>query len=58
MLRNINKTIEAENTEFKIAQREVSLSSSNKRESSVDNHSDEEDTQPTNSQKEHSEPIS
>ena len=47
MLRNINKTIEAENTEFRIAQREVSSSSGgvggSKRESSVDNHSDEEE---------------
>ena len=44
MLRNINQTIEAENAEFKLAQREVSHSS-NKRESSVDNHgSDEEDS--------------
>jgi len=40
LLRNVNKTIEAESTEFKIAQREVS---SSKRESSVDANSDDEE---------------
>ena len=51
MLRNINKTIEAENTEFKLAQRETT-NSSGKRESLADNHSDDgESTQIVGSSK-------
>ena len=43
MLRNINKTLEAEKAEFKLAKRGDSLSAQGKRESSVDNQSDDED---------------
>jgi hypothetical protein len=42
MLRNINKTLEAEKAEFKLAKRDT-MSATGKRESSIDNHSDDED---------------
>lgn len=47
MLRNINKTIETESQEFKIANRELTLASSKRGDSSIDHHhgSDDEDAQ-------------
>jgi hypothetical protein len=42
LLRDVNKTIEAENAEWKIAQREISQHSG-KRESADGAHSDDED---------------